>query len=151
MICHIFDDRIARNSDLLAGEFLDGELFRPRRCNKFVTAVRHGSNLDVEAAILGKRNGEQIGNSSIKIAALQSRIPVHSTLERVQFHIQSLFCKISFFLCNDEWNGIRIRHETDFQRTKFLFASTAAAGRKEQKRQEEKGNDFLHVHPPFVS
>ena len=62
-----------------------------------------------------KNDGKQIGNCAVKISALQSCITLHRTLEGDKFDLDPLLCEISALCCNDEGNGVRIRHQTNGQ------------------------------------
>ena len=68
-----------------------------------------------KAARACKDNREKIRDCTVEIAALESRIPLHRTLEGDELDLDTFLRKVSTLCGDDERDGICIRHQSDGQ------------------------------------
>ena len=139
LVRHVLDDRVARDADVLALQALDVcSTFRLAR-DKLVTAVCRRGDLDIKAAILRKSCGEHIGDRTVEVAALQRRVAIHRALELLKVDVEPFIREIALFLCNQERQGVGIRHQADGE---FLHLARARAprGAASAARDREHGD-----------
>ena len=70
--------------------------------DKVVAAVCVGRRVYGKAAGTRKDDGEQIGDRTVEITALERRITLHRTLKGHEFNLNALFLEVSLLFRNNE-------------------------------------------------